>query len=180
MHKVAASSFTWSVGACTVNQHQLATLRAAVSRQAEASLRVRRLWGDTDEEYHRRANRTPKRNMDACRLADVDVYVLKRMYDYTGHLPRVIKDKPDHLTGKVIAYKDAEWKSALTQVLGHQGHKGRFSPWDWERQCGALFRLVNRHWKLVAVDRVLWRELRPQWLRYMLGGRVVNSRMGSL
>ena len=118
--------------------------------------------------------------MEACRLADVDVYVLKRMYDYAGHLMRTNKDKPDHLTGKVPAHRDAEWKAALRQVVGHQGHEGRFSPWNWERQCDAVFRQVNRHWKLVAVDKEQWQEFRPKWLRYMLGSKNTNSRMGTL
>ena len=94
MHKVASSSFTWCVGAWTVNQRQLALMRAAFNRQAKGALHVLRLWGDTEEAYHRRANRTLRQTMEACGLADIDVYVLKRMYDYTGHLLRISKTSP--------------------------------------------------------------------------------------
>ena len=122
--------------------------------------------------------------MKACGLPDVDIYIyiyiLKRMYDYTGHLVRIVRDKPEHFTGKLLGYRDAEWKDALMQVVGHQGHKGRFSPWSWERQYDSFFRSKGHSWRDVACDRELWHSFRSQWIRYMLGCRAANSRFGAL
>ena len=97
MARVGTASFCWSVGAWTVTQRGLAGLRAAYARPAKSSLRVQRLWGDTDESYNRRANRILRETMTAEKLAHLDVYVLKRMYDHTGHLLRILSDRPEHL-----------------------------------------------------------------------------------
>jgi len=180
MHKVACGSFTWCVGAWTVTQRQMVSMRAAVNRQAKGALNVHRVWGDTEESYHRRANKVLSQTMKACGLPDVDVYILKRMYDYTGHLARIVRDKPEHLTGKLLGYRDAEWKNALMQVVGHQGHKGRFSPWSWERQYDSFFRSKGHSWRDVARDRELWQSFRSQWMRHMLGSKAANSRFGVL
>ena len=86
MFKVASTSYCWSVGAWTVNGRELASLRAAFARPAKAALRVSKLWGDSDETYHRRINRSFKQTLSECKLPDIDVYVLGRLYDYAGHL----------------------------------------------------------------------------------------------
>ncbi len=63
--------------------------------------------------------------MVAAELQTIDVYILGRMYDYAGHLIRVLHENPRHLTGFVLGYLDAEWKEALSEVVGHQGHLDR-------------------------------------------------------
>ena len=143
MFKVASTSYCWSVGAWTVNGRELASLRAAFARPAKAGLRVSRLWGDSDETYHRRMNRSFKQTLSECKLADIDVYVLGRMYDYAGHLMRAVDANPLHLVGHLLKYRDAEWKDALTAMVGHQGHNGRISPLNCERQFYSYCRGLN-------------------------------------
>ena len=90
--------------------------------------------------YHRRLNRTLHRTMCATGVDGLDFYVCKRMYDYTGHLVRALAENPMHLTGMLLEFRDAQWKASLTEVVGHQGHGGRFAPWNWERQYHVFVR----------------------------------------
>ena len=92
MSLVASASFCWSVGAWTVTQRELTALRGAFASHAKESLRVSRYWSDTDAAYHRRRNQVLKRIMEETVLAHLDVYVLKRMYDYAGHIQRAVAD----------------------------------------------------------------------------------------
>ena len=129
MHKVATSSYSWCAGAWTVNQRELSSLKAAYTKAAKSALRVPRKPTDTDEAYHKRSNRILQDTILKAGLADVDVYVLSRMYDYAGHLVRAIRRDPEHLVGAVIRHRDSEWKRNMADSIGHQGHPGRFAPW---------------------------------------------------
>ena len=71
-------------------KRQLSQLRAAWARPAKKALRVPRFRGETDEHYHRRLNRTLAQTTSDAAVGRIDCYVLKRMYDYTGHLVRVL------------------------------------------------------------------------------------------
>ena len=179
MSEVARSSFCWSVGAWTVTQRELATLRAAFARPAKRALRVQRYCGDSDEMFHRRANRVLRQTMNQAKVADMDVSVLGRMYDYAGHLARALANDPSHLTGLVLNFRDAEWKAALTETVGHQGHEGRFAPWNWERQYHCFFRGKQESWKEVAKERVKWHSYRSEWVRFVLGSRAGSTGFGS-
>jgi len=178
MFKVASTSFCWSVGAWTVNGRELSTLRASFARPAKAALRLPRLWGDTDESFHRRLNRSLKTCLKEKQIPDLDVYVLVRLYDYAGHLARAISLNPTHLTGQVLNFRNAEWKQSMTDVLGHQGHKGRTHPWCWERQFHSYFKLQGEIWQEVALDKNQWHLNRSAWIEHMLGSRAASTNMG--
>ena len=180
MFKTASTSCWWSVGAWTVNARELTSLRAAISRPAKAALKVPKLRGDTDEMYHRRINRAFKLTMTDCKLPDIDAYVLSRMYDYAGHLQRAVTANPLHLAGHLLKYRDAEWKDALTAMVGHQGHNGRISPWNWERQFHSYFRSLSLNWQEVARDREKWFSHRRAWIRHALGSRSRSTNFGVL
>ena len=77
--------------------------------------------------------------MEAASVPDIDIYVLKHMYDYAGHLARVADNGPRHLTSQVLSFRDAQWRQTMTTLYGHQGHHGRVAPWlvvSGERQHG--------------------------------------------
>ena len=156
MHKVASSSFCWSVGAWTITQRQLSQVRAVFARPAKQALRAPRLWSESEEKYHRRLNVILKQTLNDAATDRIDHYVLKRMYDYTGHLVRVLAENPRHLTGMLLQFRDAQFKEAMTGVLGHQGHAGRFAPWCWERQYHAFFHHLGERWQDRARDKEQW------------------------
>ena len=180
MQKVACSSFCWCVGSWTVTRRQLISIRAVFARQAKRALRLPRYWGDSDEVYHRRANKVLRLTLHESRILPIDAYILKRMYDYAGHLVRVSARDPQHLTGAVLGFMDAQFKDALTAVIGHQGHNGRFSPWNWERQYHSFFNRKGMSWKDVAKDREEWQKHRDDWIESMRGGRAAASNDMSL
>ena len=173
MHKVASSSFCWSVGAWTLTKRQLSQLRGVFTRPAKPALRLPRIFAESDERYHRRLNRTLQQTMCAAGVDGLDVYVCKRMYDYTGHLVRALAENPLHLTGMLLEFRDAQWKASLTEVVGHQGHGGRFAPWNWERQYHAFFDSLGESWQDIARNKTKWHENRAAWIRYMIRGRAV-------
>ena len=101
MHKVACSSFCWSVGAWTVTQRQLINMRAVFARPAKRVLRMALYWSDSDQIYHRRVNKVLRQTMCKAQVESIDAYILKRMCDYIGHLVRACSRNPLHLTGGV-------------------------------------------------------------------------------
>ena len=129
------------------------------------------MWSETDEHYHRRLNRILNQTMNEAAVDRIDHYVLKRMYDYTGHLVRVLDENPRHLTGMLLQFRDAQWKEAMTEVIGHQGHSGRVAPWCWERQYHAFFHYLGERWQDIARDKAQWKNHREQWISYMIRGR---------
>ena len=118
--------------------------------------------------------------MEACRLPDIDVYVLQRMCDYTGHLTRLVLDMPAHLTGIMMRFRNAEHMDAMTAVVGHQGHPGRFAPWSWERQYAAFFRSKGLTWTDVAIEKERWYSYRHEWLHFAMGSRAAGAKYGNL
>ncbi|CAK0817341.1 unnamed protein product, partial [Prorocentrum cordatum] len=122
MHEVATSNYSCCVGAWIVNQRELSSLKAAFTKAAKSVLRVPRKQGDTDEAYHRTCNRILRDTIIEGWAAVVDVYALRRMHDYTGHLVRAIRWDPEHLVGAVILRGDSEWKCNMTDTIGLQGH----------------------------------------------------------
>ena len=179
MFKVATSSFSWCVGAWTVNSRELTSLRSAFKRPAKSMLRMRKLWTETDEGFQRRLNRTLKACMVECRIPDTDVYVLARIFDYAGHLARAIAVNPTHLTGVALNYRNASWKQDMTDAIGHQGHAGRVSPWNWERQFHSYFKTLELDWQEVAIDRMIWLSHRSPWIQHMLGSRSAATYTGA-
>ena len=113
-------------------------------------------------------------------LPDIDVYVLKRMYDYVGHLTRAVHVNPGHLTGLVMTFRAADWKYAMSTAVGHQGHRGRVAPWTWERQYSSYYNSIGISWREAAKDRQMWQLHRRPWLEAMLGRRVAATNMGDL
>ena len=167
MHKVACSSFCWSVGAWTITKRQLSELRGVFARPAKQALRAPRYRGEGDEAYHRRLNRLPGQTMSTADVMAIDAYTLKRMYDYAGHLVRALDENPLHLTGLVLKYRDAESKATIAAEIGHQGHPGRFAPWNWERQLHSFFDQFGENWQQVACDKARWPSCRAQWVDFM-------------
>ena len=66
------------------------------------------MWAESDEHYHRRLNRMLNQTMSGAAIERIDHYVLKRMYDFTGHLVRVSAENPRHLTGMVLQFRGAQ------------------------------------------------------------------------
>ena len=100
-------------------------------------------------------------------FVSLDAYVLGRLYDYAGHLVRAIQANPGHLTGIALDFRDAPWKRTMTELVGHQGHPGRFSPWSWERQFSSYFQLEGLLWKEVALERDSWACRKTAWMKTM-------------
>ena len=171
LHLVASSSFSWCVGAWTITQRSLVQLNAQFTRVAKTAVRAVHYFGDTDEMYHRRCNKLLRKCMVESGLPDLQVYVLGRMFDHTGYLVRSFSRSPNHLTGRVMAFRDAAWKRAMTHHVGHQGHSGRFAPWNWERQYDSYFALQGLEWKQVAADKAAWSKHRRSFVEHMLGTR---------
>lgn len=73
-----------------------------------------------------------------------------------------------HLTGIVLRYLDAEWKEALMEIVGQQGHSARFYPWNWERQFHIFFYALGDSWKEVARHRERWISYRSEWVNFMI------------
>ena len=180
MFKVASSSFCWCVGAWTVNSRKLSALRATLRKPAKSAMRVPRYWMDTEKSYHRRGNRIARETMKENRTPDIDVYVLGRMYDYAGHVLRESDRNSHHLIGHLLRFRNSAWKQAVTEVVGHQGHSGRISPWDWERQYHSYFRGEGLLWQDVALDKKSWLDHRPKWIRHTLGSRSTSACFGNM
>ena len=106
---MSQSRFCWSVGGWTVNQRELTEIRNSYTKPAKRALRVPRHCSESDKKYHRRLNNTLRDSMAKAKLPDLDVYVLRRLYDYPGHLVRILADQPNHLTGRVMKYMDASY-----------------------------------------------------------------------
>ena len=51
------------------------------------------MWSESDEHYHRRLNRMLNATLNDAAAERIDHYVLRRMYDYTGHLVRVFNER---------------------------------------------------------------------------------------
>ena len=157
----------------------LSALRSSFARPAKAAMRLPRLWGDTDERYHRRLNRSLKTCLQEKQIPDLDVYVLARLYAYAGHLVWAVSANPAHLTGHVLNFRNAEWKRQMTEVLGHQGHHGRHHPWNWERQFHSYFKLQGEDWQQVALNKSEWYFHRSAWIQHMLGSRAASTNLGA-
>ena len=155
----------------SVTKRQLSELRGAFAAPAKRSLRAPRYWGESEEAYHRRLNRLLQQTLAAAGVETIDLYLLTRMYDYAGHLVRALQDNPLHLTGLVLRFRDAQAKAAIDSEIGHQGHPGRFAPWNYERQFDAFFKLMGAHWQEVASDRSKWRSQRDAWISFIVKGR---------
>eukprot|EP00973_Karenia_brevis_P055119 7664281-Karenia_brevis.AAC.1 len=56
-------------------------------------------------------------------------------------------------------------------VFGHQGHPGRYAPWNYERQFDSFFHSLGLNWLEVARDKQHWAQHQHAWLRHMLGSR---------
>ena len=128
--------------------------------------------------FHRRLNKCYKQLVQSEKLPDLDVYVLARMYEYVGHLIRVIRREPAHLTGKLIDFRDSDWKEYLTETAGSQGHPARFHPWNWEYQYHSYFRKLGKSWKDAAQQKQEWRAHRRPWIEHMLGKSASNANYG--
>ena len=109
--------------------------------------------------------------MGEARLNDLHALVLGRMYDYTGHLVRVAQREPGHLTGKVLHFRGAAWKRQMVEMFGHQGHPGRFAPWNWERQYDHFFAQRGILWIEIAANKAGWNSYREVWIEQMMGSR---------
>ena len=88
-----------------------------------------------------------KDTMMDSKCPDLDVYVLSRMFDYTGHIARATQRDPHHLTGCLIRFRDSIWKRTMTTLIGHQGHEGRVAPWIWEHQYDSYFKRQDLAWQ---------------------------------
>ena len=113
-------------------------------------------------------------------ICDIDVIVLRRMFDYIGHLMRIVTDKPRHLTGQIIKYKCCGFTQALTDVVGHQGRVGRHTPWSWKRQYHKYFHDQGLDWKIITRQKDEWNKHRKEWIKYMLKSRSVAANFGRL
>ena len=163
-----------------MNQRELSALRSALSKPARAAMKVPRIWGDTDETHHKRMNRVLRQTLSESKLPDLDVHVLSRMFDYTGHLMREVSRNQNHLTGHVLKFRDSMWKEAHTALAGHQGHDGRFSPWCWERQHHSYVRAHGLCWQDVSLSKSAWNDHKKPWILHMLGSRASSSNYGAL
>ena len=175
MHRVATSSFSWCVGAWTVTQRSLSKLAAQFNRTARVASRIRRYFGESDEAYHRRSAKELRKYMGDAKLNDLHAHVLGRMYDYTGHFVRATQRDPRHLTGQVLHFRGAAWKRQMMEMVGHQGHPGRFAPWNWERQYDHFFDQRGALWTDVATNKPVWNSYREAWIDHMLGSRVARA-----
>ena len=90
--------------------------------------KVARIWGETDQHYHRRVASFVKRERTKNDVKDLDAYVLSRMYDYVGHVIRMGSRYPGFLPCIALRHRDKSWCLQHQEVLGHQGHHGRFNP----------------------------------------------------
>eukprot|EP00973_Karenia_brevis_P014655 1999137-Karenia_brevis.AAC.1 len=86
------------------------------------------------------------------------------MFDYTGHLVRAVRSNPGHVTGCLMNFRNAAWKRYLTESIGHQGHTGRVTPWNWERQYDAYFKAKDLEWQEVASYREEWHSHKRAWM----------------
>ena len=85
------------------------------------------------------------------------------MFDYAGHLIRVVAGKPWHLTGPVVKYRNTAWKTAMAAVVAHQWHPARHAPWNQEHRFHAYFRGID----LVRTDVAMHRD-RKERMRFVL------------
>ena len=72
----------------------------------------------------------------------------------------------------LVRFRNAQSKQDMTEVIGHQGHQGRFAPWCWERQCHTFCELLGQSWQEVAQDKAKWLKHRADWISYMIRGKV--------
>ena len=178
MFKVWTSSYSWCTGAWTVNSRKLLAFKSAFSKLAKRAMRPPRFWSDSDEVFHRRSNRLLKETTIQCGLPDVEVHLLATMYNYAGHLVRSSCRNQGHLTGRLVKFRCSQWKDALTQIVGHQGHHGRVSPWCWERQFHSYFRELELDWWDLAASREKWLSHRAPWLVSVLGSKSETAILG--
>lgn len=114
--------------------------------------------------------------MKDCKLPDLDAYILGRMYDYAGHLIRAINTKPQHLTGQVLDFRNAEFKETLSTVVGH---KCRVAPWNWERQYLSFFHCRGKDGKDTAGNRNSWQAYKGAWTKFSLRSRAEKVYLGT-
>ena len=105
------------------------------------------------------------------KVVDFDGFVLARMYDYVGHVVRAGARDPEHLPSVILSHRDKEWCRQHQEVMGHQGHAGRFHPWSFERQYYCYFSSCALDWKAVARSKVDWNLHKAAWIKAMFGGR---------
>ena len=116
--------------------------------------------------------------MVEAKLPDLHIFVLSRMYDYTGHLLREVSRDPSHLCGHIIRFRDASWKRTMTALVGHQGHHGRVSPWTWERQYDTYFNDLGVAWQSAAIQKSEWNRHKGPWIKHTLGSSLGTAVLG--
>ena len=154
--KIAQSSI-WSSPVWNLNCRARSNLRGAVDPHLKSSLRVPRVWTETDQKYEKRKAKVLNGLKHALGIADIDVLALSRLNSFAGHLIRAGNLNPNRLAYKLVNDRCKQMcREAQQATEGGQGHPGRFSPWNWEMQLDRYYLSSGEDWKQVALDKTKW------------------------
>ena len=78
----------------------------------------------------------------------------------------------------MLRFRDSLWKRDAMMALGHQVHRGRVSPWSWERQYHSYFTQQGLIWQDVAADKESWAAHKEDWIRFLMGCRSASAFFG--
>ena len=128
-----------------------------------------RIWGESDQHYHRRVASAVQKERIKNDIMDLDAYVLGRMYDFVGHVIRMGNREPNFLPYIAMCHRDKAWCQQHQDIIRHQGHPGRVHPWTHEKAYHDYFSNIHLEWKQVALDKTLWFSHKNHWLYSIYG-----------
>ena len=105
------------------------------------------------------------------KLRDPDAVVLSRIYSFAGHVCRLEAYDPQRLTLQVFRDRDRMWAREQVVSVGHGGHPGRFSPWNYEFMFDRYWAPRGVEWTTVASDKDRWKSKEINWIKFMLGSQ---------
>ena len=171
MFRVATGSISWSVGPWSVTQRDLQGLNGMLLAEYKSCIRLPRLWGETDNHYHRRLSSMSRKIRIENRILDFDAYILGRMYDYVGHVVRMGMRDGDFLPCVALRHRDKACCREQQELIGTQEHQGRVAPWMHEQQFVPFFDAVGLDWKDAAASKQHWLKHRAAWVKARYGKR---------
>ena len=103
------------------------------------------------------------------KLTAWEVFVLRRLYNWAGHVARLQQQEPRRLTSRVLAFRCCRALEAHAFLTGGwQGHSGRYYVHNWERQFHDFFVKEDVDWDIVAMNKKTWNAKLSGWSRWKM------------
>ena len=176
LQRLSQPILSWSAPVWTLTVRDIAQIRTQRRRAVGGIVREPKLANEGGERYHRRRNRVITAYMRGSGFIAWEVFVLRLLFTWAGHVARMRRDEPNRLTSRVLAYKSCNELEAFAFLShGWQGHPGRFYVPGWERQFYTYFRQQCLDWQDVAQNRRTWNGFFCEWAKDRMKSKSLSN-----